>query len=563
MAAGSSTSSSYASRSSARPKYTRVRCQDSLKPIGSRSSRRAGLSLHGGVVEEYRADPHDRGALLDRDGIVLRGSHGEVVQPVGAGELAQRGEMGAARLWIGREGRHGHEPGNPDGAAGDEAAELVGGDAGLALLTRHVDLEQHLRVRRGVALELAQRGVGGDGVDELHERDDLAHLAALELADEVPAEAVAMGGTLLLELLGAVLAEQRDAGLRQRAEVVGLDVLHGGEQLHGLRVAARASRGRLDSRAHPVGVGADDVDVQARHTTPAWRPVTPPSRRWEKNSARSAHIVHRPVSRTSATPAASSCARATASRARLRPPRRASYAANRAWTSSPTSQQHPRAAGPSAAVIGPSPPRSRSAATPSARMPPASPRQPPCSAATAPRAVSATGRQSAVNTSAAAPASAVAWPSSSSAGRSADGGSVARRTRAPRTRRAYRKGSRGTPTASASRARFASTLAGSSAVRRPRLSDANGPSDTPPRRVEKSTRPPSRSAATWPPSQRNGDGSGAPDTGGILEAGVDAASRHRRRLHDRRGGLPVEQEPVDDRLEVGDVADVHPHDEAV
>src|SRR3954471_24478123 len=48
-----------------------------------------------------------------------------------------------------------------------------------------------------------------------------------------------------------------------------------------------------------------------------------------------------------------------------------------------------------------------------------------------------------------------------------------------------------------------------------------------------------------------------------LLAHREAAARHGRRLHDRRGGLPVGHEAVDDLLEVVDVAKVELHEEAV
>ena len=166
------------------------------------------------------------------------------------------------------------------------AAEVLGRDAGLALLAGDVDLDEDLRLGRRVALELAQRGVRRDRVDELGVRDDLLDLAALELADEVPAQ-LGVRGRLRLEVLGAVLARERDPGRGERADLLQRHVLDGGEDL--------GPFGEL--RADPLEVLADAGDVepadQSRHTSPAWRPVTPWSRRWEKNSSAS-HIVHRP-----------------------------------------------------------------------------------------------------------------------------------------------------------------------------------------------------------------------------------------------------------------------------
>jgi hypothetical protein len=57
---------------------------------------------------------------------------------------------------------------------------------------------------------------------------ELAHdrcLAALEVADEVPAEGVAVGVVLHLQVLRAVLPHHLDAGLGQRRQVLERDVL--------------------------------------------------------------------------------------------------------------------------------------------------------------------------------------------------------------------------------------------------------------------------------------------------------------------------------------------------
>ena len=55
-----------------------------------------------------------------------------------------------------------------------------------------------------------------------------------------------------------------------------------------------ASAISASTRSRPLRDGLDlEAGDQARHTTPACRPVTPWSRRCEKNSPGSAHIVHR------------------------------------------------------------------------------------------------------------------------------------------------------------------------------------------------------------------------------------------------------------------------------
>ena len=68
-----------------------------------------------------------------------------------------------------------------------------------------------------------------------------------------------------------------------------------------------------------------------------------------------------------------------------------------------------------------------------------------------------------------------------------DGSAVTSRTSAPCTCQAMVAVSPSPPTASTSRRRFSATLAGWSAVSAPRLSDENGPSETPPRRPLKAT----------------------------------------------------------------------------
>ena len=103
-----------------------------------------------------------------------------------------------------------------------------------------------------MALEAAQHGVAADGVDPLHEREDLRDLAALHVADEVPGEAIAVLGVLGLEVLRAVLADPRDAGLDECAEVLERDVLRRRDDLHVAGIPPRA-RGR---RGDPLARGS-------------------------------------------------------------------------------------------------------------------------------------------------------------------------------------------------------------------------------------------------------------------------------------------------------------------
>ena len=105
-------------------------------------------------------------------------------------------------------------------------------------------------------------------------------LAALQLADEVPGEQVGVGRALVHQLLGAVHAHQLDSGLGQHRQLVGAHVLD--RRQHGHAVA--------DPLAHALEVAPHSVDLEpgerpphVSHTSPAWRPVIPWSRRWEKN----------------------------------------------------------------------------------------------------------------------------------------------------------------------------------------------------------------------------------------------------------------------------------------
>ena len=143
---------------------------------------------------------------------------------------------------------------------------------------------------------------------------------------------------------------------------------------------------------------------------------------------------------------------------------------------------------------------SRSAATPSATMPAAAPRQPAWSAATAPSrpaAPEAIGREDERGMAAQRGRLAVLLDRRplrpGRLGRAPDGRAV---HLAPVEEALARAAGRG-----ATRTRFSSTLAPSSSVSRPRLSEANGPVDTPPRRVVNSARAPGRPAAMCSPSQ--------------------------------------------------------------
>jgi len=68
-------------------------------------------------------------------------------------------------------------------------------------------------------------------VDQAHPGRHLLDLAALQRPDEVPCEQLAVAVLLGGQILGAVLAHERNAALGERGQVVGGHVLDRGEDL--------------------------------------------------------------------------------------------------------------------------------------------------------------------------------------------------------------------------------------------------------------------------------------------------------------------------------------------
>ncbi len=185
-----------------------------------RRARRGRRVLELGVSAQAVQDAseaHDRRALLHRHLVVLRRPHREPLEAVLGGQLRQAGEVAPAVLRVLDERRHRHQAGDRAGAALDVGGELGGVHALLRVLARHVHLDQHLR--RRVLLEPPQRRLRRDRVDQPDVRGDVLQLAALDGADEVPGEQVAVLLLLGEEVLGAVLPHEVDARLRQRGQV--------------------------------------------------------------------------------------------------------------------------------------------------------------------------------------------------------------------------------------------------------------------------------------------------------------------------------------------------------
>src|SRR5207245_3312466 len=180
--------SSSQSSSSSMLKYTSVLFQTSANPISP------GMSL---PVQD-RADADVRRALLRRDAVVLARPHRELAQAVLGCELAETAEVRPRGFGISGLRRHRHQAAHVS-VEREEGGELVRRDSGLRLLAREVDLHE-----RG-NLELPRRRLRGQRMAELADPVDDFRLAALQVADEVPAERVAVRGVLCLEILGAVL----------------------------------------------------------------------------------------------------------------------------------------------------------------------------------------------------------------------------------------------------------------------------------------------------------------------------------------------------------------------
>ena len=158
-------------------------------------------------------------------------------------------------------------------------------------------------------------------------------LCRLPMKSQVKRVAVALA--LGLEVLEAVLADQLDPGLGERPHLLG------GTYLVAARISTSApQRSRTRSRLRRTVAGVDVADRlrPSIQTSPAWRPVRPPSRRWEKKSSGS-QLVQRPLDSTALDPGAREQAARDLGQvehaARRRPRRRAR--ANAASTSSPTS----------------------------------------------------------------------------------------------------------------------------------------------------------------------------------------------------------------------------------
>ena len=206
-------------------------------------------------------------------------------------------------------------PADGDRAALEERVELGRRDAALALLAGDVDLDEHARARGGAwRRSCSSTESRADRVDEAHERRDLLDLAALQVADEVPRERVAVRGDLRLEVLRAVLADDRRRRPRASAPSSSTgDVLHRRDELdvaasRPARAAAAAIRSRTSAR------------FARTRSAVRPRPARPSARR--RHAPHDAGLAAGPRRRRGGA-RRTACAARTSCRGRRRGPRRA------------------------------------------------------------------------------------------------------------------------------------------------------------------------------------------------------------------------------------------------
>ena len=188
----------------------------------------------------------------------------------------------ASRLLGRRRGRrHRCEPAD---VVAQIRSDLLGCDTRLRRLAGEVDLKERRH------LEPPGRGVGVQRVDELADPVDDLDLVRLKVADEVPAEGVAVGGVLRFQILRSVLADDGDPRLDQRR--------------HARRRRRTSSRRRSSPPAPPRTGCARTARGSRQATAPItpWTPRASPSRRCEKKSS-GWSCVQRSTRSTCSTPA--------------------------------------------------------------------------------------------------------------------------------------------------------------------------------------------------------------------------------------------------------------------
>ena len=242
-------------------------------------------------------------------------------------------------------------------------------------------------------------------MDQAHVRGHVPDLAALERADEVPGEEIA--GAPPASGSGPGRGSHPPARSPPRPGRVGPRQPGTSPRRGSPRPAAPARPGRAPGCPGSTPARRE-LPRHGRHTSPPCRPVTPPSRRWEKNRSAPAARAEGKLLDPVTTPAA----RASSGR----PPGATSAPGRHPLARPANACQHLGADLVAAGLDARAEHRrgrlGERLATPRSTMPAATPCQPQWSIATAlRRETSASGRQSAASTSSASAARRVMWPS--------------------------------------------------------------------------------------------------------------------------------------------------------
>ena len=219
-------------RSRPRPSSRPPRRCRSRRACGSRGRRspcaRNGNAPHGAnpLSPPRERSPAERSSRPPRR---RRGSPGSCPSRAPRGRARRRAhaapEVRPRGLGVVRERRHRHQPADV-AVEREQRGELVRLHPRLRRLAREIDLDErrHRQPPRG--------RLGVERVDELADPVHHLRLAALEVADEVPAERVAVDGVLGLQVLRSVLPDHLDPRLGERGHVFDRYVLRGRDNGH-------------------------------------------------------------------------------------------------------------------------------------------------------------------------------------------------------------------------------------------------------------------------------------------------------------------------------------------
>ena len=177
----------------------------------------------GRLMIEARADPHDRCALLDGDDVVLGGAHRQLLRPCASASSRSAANQRAAVL---------ADP--PTAAASSSARPPARASArcrrrsppgampalpGSPATLTSSRIAQPGPRERAVALELAQRGLGRERVDQPHVRHDQAHRRLCSWPMKSHSNSSPWAATFSCRSWARFSPTRRDAGLgEQRAD---------------------------------------------------------------------------------------------------------------------------------------------------------------------------------------------------------------------------------------------------------------------------------------------------------------------------------------------------------